>query len=62
MKLAGDPNNPARFDDNATADELPGKAVPIAAIELRLTILPYRLDCIPPITDRVALINPSTFT
>jgi hypothetical protein len=22
MKLAGDPNNPARFDDNATADEL----------------------------------------
>ena len=22
MKLAGDPNNPARFNDNATADEL----------------------------------------
>jgi hypothetical protein len=22
MKLAGDPNNPFRFDDNATADEL----------------------------------------
>ena len=22
VKLAGDPNNPARFDDNATADEL----------------------------------------
>ena len=22
VKVAGDPNNPARFDDNATADEL----------------------------------------
>jgi hypothetical protein len=22
MKLAGDPNNPVRFNDNATADEL----------------------------------------
>jgi hypothetical protein len=52
VKLAGDPNNPARFKDDATADELREEIMRRLAIMRDAGIID--LEALPPPKPRIA--------